>query len=183
MKALRGTDLKGSTAHVLEHSLPKIVYRYLDSARMPAKLNWEVKLNWIPAAVYQKAADLVELADPSRNKLCRFTLHGASPRVSRVENNARQYASIYILSSKSKFTKIDDVLISKYEAALRGERPTRTKTWAAYIDVCKCMYKLEVASDSKACIPSRPTLTSCSAPATLGATMVCAGTYLLPPTC
>lgn len=71
-----------------------------------------------------------------------------------IENNAELHV-MYILSNHSKFKKIDDTLVSKYESILtHGNRPSRVTQWESFVAICGSMYKLEAAKDTKACIPS-----------------------------
>jgi len=146
MNVLRNISgaMKGSTEFVLEHTMSALLT--LDGVRMPELLNFSVPVEWIPVGVYEAARKIV--LDPRRIRIVGTSLG--------LEDNRAAGLTIYVLSNHcTKFNKIDDSLIAKYEAALRGERPARVKSWDSYISICSSVYKLEVAADIKSLIPCR----------------------------
>ena len=91
-----------------------------------------------------------------RTNTCKYTHQDECLRAcgAGLEENRATGLIIYVLSNHcEKYKKIDDTLVTAYETALRGERPSRIKSWDSYTAICSSMYKLEVASDIKSVIP------------------------------
>ena len=145
MQAL-SRELGASTERLLQVSLPKILR--LDAAKKADKLTFSIQREWLPTAMYHKAAK--NLTDPFK-----YVKVVDNPDIADGVG-ARWY---YVLSqSQTKYSSITDTLIAQYEGLRKGFRPVHTAgKYERCVEIMQALHKVEECVDGDPRVVPNPT--------------------------
>lgn len=125
---------KGSTEHVMHVALRKLVQ--MDAALIPDKLLFSVPA--VPSKMLQKAQWYASHKES----------HLYVTKDTDVDTEEPIF-SFHILTQSSKtYKKIDALLVTRYQALLRGEKPRGLTKLQSFIDVSDAVHLVEYADDA-----------------------------------
>ena len=139
-------ELGASTERLLQVNLPKIMR--LDAANKADELTFSIQREWLPTAMYHKAAK--NLTDP-------FKYVKVVPNPDIADGvGARWY---YVLSqSQTKYSCITDTLIAQYEGLRKGYRPVNTAgKYERCVEIMQALHKVEECDDGDPRVAPNPT--------------------------
>ena len=133
---------KGSTEHVMEVALPKLIS--LDAAMIPDKLLFHVpatpramleKAKWYAARQWERMR--VEVDEDA-------------------DGDAQAYFFFILSKGCTTWKKIDPLLTTRYNSLLMGEKPRGLTTLDAFIDVQRALHLVQYAEDAGRAAPACP---------------------------
>jgi hypothetical protein len=144
MKTL-SRELGASTERMLEVNLPKVLQ--LDAANNADELTFSIRREWLPMAMYKKAAK--NLTDPFKYVKVVKPDPTESP-------DLRWY---YVLSqSQTKYSSVTDILIAQYEGLRQGYKPAGTAgKYERCVEIMQALHKVEELDDDDPRIVPNPT--------------------------